>query len=103
MNQNQRESFLAFLKDLFPGEFSQSPGDEELERLKSKTIEAIRLLDPTERDIVNCLYGFGDDYVYKPQEVRKIFKMSTEVVEQNRKSSLRKIATLLDVIHTRCF
>lgn len=102
MNQNQKDCFVAFLKDL-PGESSRSLSDNELMDLKSRVMEVVNRLDPMEKDIINCLYGFGDNYVYKPKEVRRIFKMSTEVVEQNRRSALKKVATFLDVIYSHSF
>jgi RNA polymerase sigma factor (sigma-70 family) len=59
--------------------------------LRSRINDVLRTLTYREREILKLRYGIGDGYVYTPDEVGRIFKISADEVRQVEDSAILKL------------
>lgn len=64
-----------------------TPETEMLETLEN----LLKTLSYREREVIKLLYGLGDGYTYTYEEVGRIFKVSTSIIQRVEKEAIRKL------------
>ena len=98
--EQQISPFRRFLKAVFPAESPEHLSQIQEDELKLKVLPALTYLLPTEKSIIECLYGLGDSWPYPIDECGKIHKMSVELVLQNQKTAVEKIRSYLEMMYS---
>lgn len=100
MEKQQVSPFRRFLKAIFPEESPESLSSDEEEEVKQKVLPALTYLIPTERSIIESLYGLGNEFPYTIDQCCVIHKMSPELVGQNQRMALEKIRGYLEMMYS---
>ena len=98
--ERQVSQFRRFLKVVFPAESPESLSQSPEEELKLKMLPALTHLMPTEKSIIESLYGLGDGWPYPIDECSRIHKMSIELVLQNKNKAIEKIRGYLEIMYS---